>query len=222
MVIPIGDQNRPGAPIAYVNIAFVLANILVFVYELTLSAGALDSFVFAFGAVPAQIAQGTALYTLVTSIFIHGGWLHIASNMIFLWIFGDNVEAALGHLVYALFFLVAGILAGLTHIVFNLTSAVPSIGASGAIAAVLGAYIVLFPGREVRVWVFPMIIWTTRVNAIVFIGVWAILQFFTGLASLGVNTAQTGGVAVWAHVGGFLTGLLVGVVARHAGRQQRG
>ncbi len=222
MVIPVGDQNRPGAPVAYVNIAIVVANILVFVYELLLSPNALNNFVFAYGAVPAFIAHGAALYSLVTSMFIHGGWLHIAGNMIFLWVFGDNVEAALGHGLYALFYLVAGVVAGLSQVVFNLSSTVPSIGASGAIAAVLGAYIVLFPGREVRVWVFPMIIWTTRVNAIIFLGVWALLQFFSGLASLGVNTAQTGGVAVWAHVGGFLTGLLVGAVARHAGRQQRG
>ncbi len=222
MVFPVGDQNRPGAPVAYVNIAIVVANILVFAYELLLSPNALNNFVFAYGAVPAFIAHGAALYSLVTSMFIHGGWLHIAGNMIFLWVFGDNVEVALGHGLYALFYLVAGVVAGLSQVAFNLSSSVPSIGASGAIAAVLGAYIVLFPGREVRVWVFPMIIWTTRVNAIIFLGVWALLQFFSGLASLGVNTAQTGGVAVWAHVGGFLTGLLVGAVARHAGRQQRG
>lgn len=219
MVIPIGDQNRRGAPTAYVNISLVVANILVFLYMLTLDPASLESFVYTFGTIPAQIAQGQGLYTLFTSNFIHGGWLHIAGNMIFLWIFGDNVEAALGHLPYLIFYLAAGILASLAHVAFNLTSTVPSIGASGAIAGVLGAYIVLFPTREVRVLVIAFI---TQVSALVFLGVWAFLQIFSGLASLGVQTAQTGGVAVWAHVGGFAVGLVVGGWARHAGRQARG
>ncbi|MDI7276740.1 MAG: rhomboid family intramembrane serine protease, partial [Anaerolineae bacterium] len=195
MVLPIGDENRPGAPTPYVNIAIVLANVLVFVYMLTRSQAGLESLVFTFGATPAQIAQGQHLYTLVTSLFIHGGWLHIIGNMVFLWIFGDNIEAAFGHGLYALFYLVAGVLAGLVHILLNLQSSIPSIGASGAVAAVLGAYIVLFPGREVRVWVFPFVIWVARVNAIVFLGVWFLLQFLSGIASLGVRTAETGGVA---------------------------
>lgn len=222
MVVPIGDENRPGAPTPYVNRAIVLANILVFVYMLTLSLGSLERFVFSFGAIPAEIVRGQDLYTLVTSLFIHGGWLHIIGNMIFLWVFGDNIEAAFGHGLYALFYLVAGVLASLSQVLVDTQSIVPSIGASGAIAAVLGAYIVLFPGREVRVWVFPFVIWVARVNAIVFLGVWFILQFLNGIASLGVPTAQTGGVAFWAHIGGFVFGLIVGAVARRAGRQRRG
>ncbi len=222
MVVPIGDENRPGAPTPYVNMTIVLANILVFVYMLTLSLPDLERFVFSFGAIPAEITRGQDLYTLITSLFIHGGWLHIAGNMIFLWVFGDNIEAAFGHGLYALFYLGAGVLATMSQVLINTQSVVPSIGASGAIAAVLGAYIVLFPGREVRVWVFPFIIWVARVNAIVFLGVWFILQFLSGIASLGVRTVQTGGVAFWAHIGGFVVGLVVGVVARRAGRQRRG
>ncbi|MGQ9682342.1 MAG: rhomboid family intramembrane serine protease [Anaerolineae bacterium] len=222
MVIPVGDQNRPGAPVAYVNITLVAANTLVFIYMLTLSPAQLEAFVFRFGAVPEQILQGRDLYTLVTSMFIHGGWLHIATNLIFLWIFGDNVEAALGHGLYLAFYIVAGVLAGLAQVAISGPSAIPSIGASGAIAAVLGAYIVLFPGREVRVWVFPLVIFTTRVNVVIFLGVWALLQLLSGLASLGVRTVETGGVAVWAHVGGFAAGLACGAAARAAGLQRKG
>jgi membrane associated rhomboid family serine protease len=219
MVIPIGDENPRAERVAYVNIALVALNVLVFVYMLTLTLPQLEGFVFASGAIPALIRQGQGLYTLVTSQFVHGGWLHIGLNMIFLWIFGDNIERALGHGLYALFFLAAGVLAGLTHVVFNPTSTVPSIGASGAISGVLGAYVILFPVRQVRVLI---LILTTRVSAFIFLGVWALLQLISGLASLGVETAQTDGVAVWAHVGGFAVGLLAGALGRVAGRQYRG
>ncbi len=222
MVFPVGDENRRGAPFPYANVTLVAINILVFIYMLTLSQTSLDGFVFRFGTIPAQIRQGQDLFTLITSQFVHGGWLHIFGNLIFLWVFGDNIEAALGHIPYLIFYLAAGIIAALTHVLFNLDSTIPSIGASGAIAGVLGAYIVLFPAHEVRVWVFPFVFWLTRVNAVVFLGVWALLQLLNGLASLGVQTAQTGGVAVWAHVGGVVTGLIVGAIGRRAGRDKRG
>ena len=218
MVIPIGDENRRGAPRPYVNILFVAINVLVFLYELTLSQTGLESFFLRFGAVPAQIQQRQDLYTLVTSQFIHGGFLHIIGNMFFLWVFGDNIEAALGHLLYAVFYLGAGILAGVTEVLFTLGSTIPAIGASGAIAGVLGAYIVLFPLREIRVLI---IVIPTRVTAVAFLGIWALLQLFTGVASLGVPTAS-GGVAVWAHVGGFVTGVTVGTLGRWIHLQRRG
>jgi len=217
-LIPYGDQNRRGAPIAWVNITLVALNAVVFLYMLTLDQSQLESFVYRFGVIPAEIAQGQALYTLITSQFVHGGFLHIIGNMFFLWVFGDNIELALGHGLYALFYLLAGVLAGLTHVLFNLQSTIPSIGASGAIAGVLGAYIVLFPTRQVRVLVLVI---PTRVSAVGFLGAWAVIQFFNGIASLGVPTAQTGGVAVWAHVGGFAAGLVAGILALHAGRQNR-
>lgn len=217
-LIPYGDQNRRGAPVAWVNITLVALNVLVFLYMLALDQAQLESFVYRFGVIPAEIARGQGLYTLVTSQFIHGGFLHIIGNMFFLWVFGDNIELALGHALYAFFFLLAGVLAGLTHVLFNLQSIIPSIGASGAIAGVLGAYIVLFPTRQVRVLVLVI---PTRVSAVGFLGAWALIQFLNGIASLGVPTAQTGGVAVWAHVGGFVAGLAVGLLALHAGRQNR-
>ncbi len=219
MIFPYGDQNRRGAPVPYVNITLIILNALVFLYMLTLSQTSLERFVFTFGVVPVEIQRGQDLYTLITSQFVHGGWLHIFGNMIFLWVFGDNIEAVLGHWLYLAFFIGAGILAGLAHVLFNLNSAIPSIGASGAIAGVLGAYIVLFPSREIRVLIIAL---PTRVSAIAFLGVWALLQLFNGLASLGVPTVETTGVAVWAHVGGFAVGLAVGAVARRAGGQYRG
>ncbi len=217
-LIPYGDQNRRGAPVAWVNITLIALNAVVFLYMLTLTPPRLESFVYRFGTIPALIHQGQDLYTLLTSQFIHGGLLHIAGNMFFLWVFGDNIELALGHGLYALFYLVGGVVAGLSHVVFNLESTIPSIGASGAIAAVLGAYVVLFPTRQVRVLVLVL---PTRVSAVAFLGAWALVQFFNGIASLGVPTAQTGGVAVWAHVGGFAVGILAGLIALHAGRQNR-
>ncbi len=222
MVFPVGDENRRGAPFPFVNLTLVVLNALVFAYMLTLSPARLDAFIFTYGTIPADIRQGQGLITLLTSQFVHGGWLHIFGNLIFLWVFGDNVEAALGHFWYLAFYLGAGVVAALTHVLFNLSSTIPSIGASGAIAGVLGSYIVLFPGREVRVWVFPFVFWLARVNAVVFLGVWALLQLFNGLTSLGVQTAQTGGVAVWAHVGGVAVGLIVGFLGRWARLQNRG
>jgi membrane associated rhomboid family serine protease len=219
MVIPIGDQNRPDMARAWVNWSLIGANFLVWFYMLTLNPNALQSFVFTYGAVPAQITQGQSLITLITSQFIHGSWLHILGNMVFLLIFGDNIEAALGHWLYLGFYLAAGVIAGLSQVLFSLGSDIPSIGASGSIAAILGAYVALFPNRRVRVLI---VVFPTYVSAIVFLGVWALLQLLNGLASLGVPTAQTSGVAVWAHVGGFVFGLLVGVMARLAGRQRRG
>ena len=219
MVIPIGDQNRPGAPVPYVTYAIVALNALVFIYMLTLSTTRLESFVLTYGAVPANIAHGEGLITLLTSTFIHGGWLHIIGNMIFLWVFGDNIEAALGHWIYLAFYLVAGVLAGLSQVVVDLQSTIPSIGASGAIAGVMGCYAILFPAREVRVLIIAVV---TRVSALVFLGVWALLQFFNGLLALRVQTAQTGGVAVWAHVGGFAFGVVVGLIAHEEHRETRG
>jgi membrane associated rhomboid family serine protease len=217
-LIPYGDQNRRDAPVPWVTITLVAINALVFLYMLTLSQVRLESFIVRFGTIPVEIRQGQDLYTLLTSQFVHGGFFHIIGNMLFLWVFGDNIESALGHGLFLGFYLLAGVLAALAHIVFNLDSVIPSIGASGAIAGILGAYIVLFPTRQVRVLV---LILPTRVTAVAFLGAWALVQLLNGIASLGVPTAQTGGVAVWAHVGGFVAGVATGLVARQADRQDR-
>jgi membrane associated rhomboid family serine protease len=174
----------------------------------------LQDFVTRWGVVPLRIESGSGYLTLLTSMFLHGGWLHLIGNMIFLWVFGDNVEAVFGHLGYLIFYLLGGLAASFTHIFFNLGSSVPSIGASGAIAAVMGAYIIMFPRARVRLLILAFGFWVTRVSAIIFLGIWFVTQLLSGVASIGVNTAQTDGVAVWAHVGGFVFGLLAGLLMR--------
>jgi membrane associated rhomboid family serine protease len=168
-----------------------------------------------YGVVPAQIVQGQHLISLLTSMFLHAGWAHILGNMVFLAVFGDNVEATLGKVGYLFFYLTGGLVASVTHILFNLGGQVPSLGASGAVAAVLGAYVVMFPHSRVRLLIFlGYFVRFTRVAALLFVGIWFITQLFNGVASLGVRTAQSGGVAFWAHVGGFVMGLIVGFLLR--------
>ncbi len=219
-MIPIGDSPvRSGKP-PVINYLLIIANFIVFFYELSLSQPALDAFTNQYGLVPSVIEQGRNLSTLITSMFIHGGWLHILGNMVFLWVFGDNIEDVLGHLGYLVFYFIGGLAASFAHILFNLGSTIPSIGASGAIAAVMGAYILMFPHAYVRVLYFLGIFFgVTRVGAVLFLGIWIAMQFLSGIASLGVPTAQTSGVAVWAHVGGFLFGIIVGIIFRGAARR---
>lgn len=153
-------------------------------------------------------------------MFMHGGWMHLIGNMVFLWVFGDNIEAVLGHAGYLIFYLAGGLAASAAHIFFNINSSIPSLGASGAIAAVLGAYVVMFPRSRVRMLVLLGFRgFVTRVSALIFLGVWFITQFLSGVASLGPATAETSGVAFWAHIGGFVFGLVGGLLLRGRTRQ---
>jgi len=211
MFIPLRDEN-PSGKFPFVNVCLILANIAVFIYQLTLTPHAFQTFVVANAMVPARIPAvlngygsfEAALLPLVTSMFLHAGIAHILGNMLFLGIFGDNVEATFGHLRYLLFYFVCGVGAGLMHIAFNLNSHIPALGASGAISGVLGAYIVLEPRNRILTLIF---IFLVRVPAIVVLGLWFVLQFLSGIGSLG--TTANGGVAVWAHIGGFLLGLFI-------------
>ena len=222
-MFPIGDDNVRGGGKPWVTWLLMGANIALFIYELTLmSAGKLEQFMLTYGVVPAQIVQGQNLFSLLTSMFLHGSWAHVFSNMLFLWIFGDNIEATLGKVGYIVFYLVGGLAASAAHIAFNLQSQVPTLGASGAVAAVLGAYAVMYPQSHVRVLViFFFRLMMTRIVALLFIGFWFLTQFFNSVASLGVRTAQTGGVAYLAHVGGFILGLIVGALFRGRRRELR-
>lgn len=219
-MIPIGDDNIRGAPFPIVNVALIVVNVIVFLFEATMDPNTLQAFIEQWGVIPTAILSGTHLITLITAMFMHGGWLHLIGNMVFLWVFGDNIEDILGHINYLLFYIAGGLAASATHIFFNPSSTVPSLGASGAIAAVLGAYIVMFPRAQVRALMLIGIGgFVTRISAIIFLGFWFVTQLFTGVASLGVQTAQTSGVAVWAHVGGFIFGLVIGFLLR--GRVQQ-
>jgi membrane associated rhomboid family serine protease len=212
-MLPIGDENAGTTIKPYVNWTIIGLCILVFLYELILPPGQLDQFFFKYGAIPAQVSQFKDLYTVLTSMFLHGGWSHLLGNMLFLWIFGDNIEDAMGHASYLLFYLICGFAAAALQIALNPTSTIPLIGASGAISGVMGAYIVLFPKGKIRAIVF--LGWFGQVLLVpawVMIGLWFLLQLVSGFSTLGGS--DTGGVAFWAHVGGFITGALLVFVFR--------
>lgn len=207
-MIPIGDENAGTVIKPFVNWMIIGLCAIVFLYELVLPSAQLEEFFLQWGAIPAQITQMRDLHGLITSMFLHGGWAHFIGNMVFLLVFGDNIEDAMGHVSYLLFYLLTGIAAGLAQTFLNPSSMIPMIGASGAISGVLGAYIVLFPQGKVRALVFfGYFGQVILVPAWVMIGIWFALQLFSGLASLGAP--DIGGVAFWAHVGGFVAGAVL-------------
>jgi membrane associated rhomboid family serine protease len=212
-VIPLRD-TIPGQTFPVVTIAIIGANVLVFVHQLGLGAGQEAAFVAAFGAVPAQFTGVAAhaapalppLVTLGTSMFLHGGLLHLLGNMVFLWIFGNNVEDATGHLRFVVFYLACGAAAALAHIATHPASNVPMVGASGAISGILGAYFLLYPhARIVTLLWFGFFAQTVQIPAFIFLGFWFLVQFF----SLAGDGGAGGGVAFVAHIGGFIAGLLL-------------
>jgi membrane associated rhomboid family serine protease len=208
-VIPIGDENAGTAIRPWVNWSLIALCVLVFLYEITLPPRALDAFFQQYGAVPADITQLRNLPSIITSMFLHGGWAHLIGNMVFLLIFGDNIEDAMGHISYLLFYLLTGIAAALTQVLLDPGSTIPLVGASGAISGVMGAYIVLFPHGKVRALVvFGYFGQVVLVPAWVMIGLWFVLQLFSGFAALGMPS-DVGGVAFWAHVGGFIAGAVL-------------
>lgn len=215
-MLPIGDDNSMLRRAGIVTWALVILNVLVFVLELTQGRG-LDRFLTTWGAIPAEIRHGQDVHTLLTSMFLHGGYGHIIGNMLFLKIFGDNVEDAFGHGTFLLFYLVCGLAASAAHVLLNSSSAIPMVGASGAISGVLGAYIVMFRSNRVNV-LFGF--WVSSVPAWMMIGFWALQQFVSTWASL-ARTADTGGVAYAAHAGGFVVGVLLAFVLIGLGRVER-
>ena len=236
-MIPIGDEDTGGQPgIPWVNVAIIALNVIVFLYQLVD-----PNFTNGYSTVPAEITQGIDIVgvrqlvlpdgttatidegpgpspiwlTLLTSMFMHGGWLHIGGNMLFLFIFGDNIEKAYGHIKYLIFYLVCGIIAGLAHVLSQPDSIIPSLGASGAISGVMAGYLVLFPTNRVKVILTLGVIFLRpfMVPAVVMIGIWALLQFVNGIGSIAV-TDQTSGVAYWAHIGGFIAGAVITLLAK--------
>ena len=244
-MFPIGDENERGQGPAFVTLILIGLNVLVFlVLQGAGGSQAGADFTYGWSAVPFEITNGVDLteprtidvggqtvevpqepgpspifLTLITSLFMHGGWLHLAGNMLFLWIFGDNVEHRVGHLIFLVFYLVAGVGATFAQILVDTGSVIPTLGASGAISGVLGAYIVLFPANRVTVFLLRGVV---QVPAIVAIGMWIALQVVAGLGDL---TGQAGGVAYMAHIGGFVAGVVAGFVFRavfHQPRRPRG
>jgi membrane associated rhomboid family serine protease len=231
-MLPIGDQNEPSKGPPLVTLAFIAINLAVF-FLIQLND---DAFTYGYSAIPAEITQGIDLtqaqtvsvdgqqvgipqapgpdpiyLTLLTSMFMHGGIAHILGNMLFLWIFGDNVEHRVGHIPYALFYIAAGIVAAFAQIAIDPDSVIPTLGASGAISGVLGAYLVMFPTNRVTVMFgFRPVL----VPAIVAIGIWAVFQFISGFGAIATTDETTGGVAYMAHIGGFIAGVVFGLVGR--------
>jgi membrane associated rhomboid family serine protease len=204
----------------YVNVAIILINIAVFIYELSLSATDLNSFFLDFGIVPAQLDAWAnepsgieEPLTVASATFIHGGWLHLGGNMLFLWVFGDNVEDSLGHLGYFIFYFLCAAGAAAVQVAFDTESVVPVVGASGAIAGVLGAYLVLYPRATVAVLLPFFFFIPFPLPAFVLIVFWFLMQLLSGIASIG-TTEVSEGIAFWAHVGGFATGFAILLVLR--------
>lgn len=215
-MIPIRDRN-PSGTFPYVTIGIIVVNIFIFLYELSLGPD-LGVFLHQYGVVPAKITYyyRTSDLTLIdtffpflSSTFLHGGFIHLIGNMWFLWIFGDNIEDKLGHVKYFVFYILCGIIASSAHVFFNSQSENPCIGASGAIAAVLGAYMVTFPRARV-VTIVPIFFFLQIIElpAVVVLGFWILIQFFSGAVSLTASTSG-GSIAWWAHVGGFTSGIIL-------------
>src|SRR5262249_17307109 len=211
MLIPLKDLN-PHRSSPIVNTGLILCNVAVFIYELSLPPQAFKYFLMSNATIPAHLLAWTnghghlqaAFLPLLTSMFLHSGFAHILGNMLFLWIFGDNVEDFFGHIGYLVFYLACGVASGLVHIAFNLHSSLPAVGASGAISGVLGAYILLYPTNRILTLI---LIFLVPLPAFIILGYWFVLQFAAGISSFGASA--TGGVAWWAHIGGFLVGLLI-------------
>ena len=205
-MLPLGDDNSARRTVPVVTYVFIAINVIVFLLEL--SAG--DAFIERWSVVPARLLANPVgdFITVFTAMFMHGGWMHLLSNMLYLWIFGDNVEDRLGQVKFIIFYLLCGIVATFAQVLVNPDSNIPNLGASGAIAGVLGAYLLMFPRGSVRVLMGRAII---PMPALIVIGFWALLQVISGVGSIATTaqTADTGGVAYMAHVGGFVAGLIL-------------
>jgi membrane associated rhomboid family serine protease len=210
-LIPYKDDN-PTSTFPFVTIGIIVLNILIFLFEVASQSGIKDV-TYAYGAIPHYILTFEKnqpvhpALTIFSSMFMHGGFFHLGGNMLYLWIFGNNIEDRLGHIRFIFFYIFCGIVSAYAYAVTNSHSLIPMIGASGAVSGILGAYLLLFPRTHVHTLVFlGFFITTVRIPALIVIGFWAILQFVNGLLSTGLN--EGGGVAWFAHIGGFLIGLL--------------
>lgn len=219
-MIPIRDEN-PTRHVPYVTYGLIAANILVYLL-MWLSGSNQEALVYQFALIPANLTTGLGpgdVFDIFTSMFMHAGLLHLAGNMLYLWIFGDNVEDNLGPFKYLIFYFVGGMVASLTHILTNPGSQIPTVGASGAIGAVLGAYLVLYPrSRIMTLILLGFYMRMTLIPASIVLGVWFVMQLFSGVLSLG--GPDVGGVAFWAHVGGFLSGVVLALLLANRRRPE--
>jgi membrane associated rhomboid family serine protease len=208
-MFPIGDDDSDRKIFPIVTYALIALNVLFFFVEL----GGGDAFIQKWAFVPARFVANPVAdsLTLFTAMFMHAGWLHLGGNMLYLWIFGDNVEDRFGHVKFIIFYLVCGLAATFAQLAFNLESTIPNLGASGAVAGVLGAYILLRPQAKIKVLQRGGVM---QVPALIVIGLWFVLQLFSGVGSIAATTADTGGVAYMAHIGGFVAGFALTFLLR--------
>jgi len=203
-MMPLGDDNSGRRITPIVTYALIAVNVLVFFLEL--SGG--DTFIQRWAFVPTRFLENPAgdFVTLFTSMFMHAGWLHLLGNMLYLWIFGDNVEDRLGHGLYFVFYILCGLAATFAQLAFSMNSSIPNLGASGAIAGVLGAYLIMFPRGSVNVLIGRIV---TRTSALIAIGFWFLLQIFSQISAFSASSQSQGGVAYMAHIGGFVAGVVL-------------
>ena len=209
-MFPIRDHN-PSGKTPYVTFALIAINVLIFIsYFWSQNEFQLNTFFMTWGLVPERAMAGARYETIITSMFLHGGWMHLAGNMLFLWIFGDNLEEQMGHFGFLIFYLAAGAAAGFAQVLPDPASTIPMVGASGAIAGVMGGYLLLFPRAKVDVlFIFVVFFRIFAIPAWVVLGLWFLLQVLSGVSSPG----DMGGVAYWAHAGGFVAGLALALPA---------
>ncbi|NOT37567.1 MAG: rhomboid family intramembrane serine protease [Saprospiraceae bacterium] len=213
MILPIGDDQVQGGHRPIFAYSLIAINSLVFLYEFSLSHELVEKFILGYGAIPDEILNGQDYYTLITSMFLHGGWFHIIGNMLFLWVFADNIEAVIGSFNFIIFYLFGGIIASVIHIFFNPYSEIPMVGASGAISAVLGAYLIMFPASRIKV-LLIIFFAVFYVPAIFFLGIWIVQNIIAGIGVLNDQAPESSGVAWWAHIGGFAFGVIIGFIIR--------
>lgn len=211
MIFPIGDDQVKGGYFPLLSYTFIAINVLIFFYQASLSGPEFEQFVFTYGSIPRETMQGQDLFTLLSSMFLHGSWMHLIGNMMFLWIFADNIEATIGTGRFLIFYILGGLAAHLGHIYFNMDSSVPTVGASGAISAVMGAYLIMFPTSRIKMLV---LVFFVRIPAFIFLAFWIIQQVSLGNQALQSMSPDSGGVAWWAHIAGFAFGVIGGLYYR--------
>ena len=218
MIFPIGDDQVKGGPYPIFSYAFIAINLLIFLYQINLPPYEMQMFVDRYDAEPDIIRSGNGLLNLITCMFFHGDWGHIIFNMLYLWVFADNIEQTIGNFTFVLYYLSGGVISALIHLYVESDSSLGLIGASGAISAVMGTYFILFPSSRIRTLFFVI---PFKVPAVIFLGLWIYMQLNSGLDALNVSEGPGSNVAWWAHIGGFIYGVLVGIYIRLTGRLAR-
>lgn len=221
-MIPISDSEK-SRRFPIINLILIAINVFVFLLQLTTPDP--EAFIYQYALVPAAVdfSDIATLYPFITSMFLHGGIIHIVSNMLFLWVFGDNVEGELNPFTYLLLYLGSGIAGGLAQYMLSPGSTIPMLGASGAVAGVLGAYMIQFPHHRIRTLILlPFFFTITEISAVFMLGYWILLQFISGFGSLGMEMGQTGGVAYFAHIAGFIAGIIfIKILPKHDPQLER-